>query len=309
MLRPQRQPLALGILCALDLLAGRAVASPDAHPSTDELYVEARAAFDAGNYDRACPLFAEYYGRDPLPGALFALAECESRWGKPARALAHFEEFQRRTTDAPKTPVLEQRQRIASDQIARLSSQVAKVTPKVAPDVKGSVLVKVDGVPVAVPAQQPVVVEPGEHTIELQTEAGTHEQRRFLVGAGESRTVEIGAAAVAPTAPPPREDGSLGAPVLAAGALGAAGLLVGIGTGAIAWAGVSDVHAHCAGTVCDATGKDAADRAKSFATVSTVGFAVGLAGAVAAGLLYSLGDRPSGSAGARVRWPAAELSF
>ena len=278
----------------------------DGNKSTEALYAEARAALDAGDYEKACPLFEEYYERDPVQGALFALAECEARWGKPARSISHFEEFLRRSADSPATSVQEQRTRIANDQIARLSQQVGKVTPIVSPSVQGSVLVKLDGAPVAMPAR-PIAVEPGEHTLELLTEAGTREQRRFIVGAGEARQVEIGgpvqppsrpAATEAPTGRDERPRISL--PVAVAGGVGTAGLLLGGTCGVLAWAAVSDIHAHCDGRFCDADGKHAADRAKSLATVSTVGIAVGLVGFATATVLYLLDHRRARSGAARV---------
>src|SRR5690242_9942096 len=62
--------------------------------------VTAAAQFDrglaemkAGHYDIACPALAESQRLDPRPGTLFTLAECESRAGRIATAVAHYEDY------------------------------------------------------------------------------------------------------------------------------------------------------------------------------------------------------------------------
>jgi len=274
-------------------VARSAHATPD-EKAIERLYTDARAAFDKGDFDRACPLFNEYYDLNPVPAALFTVAECEARWGKSGKALAHFESYVRMTADAPPSPVQEQRARMAYEQIAKLSSLVGKVTPVVAPAVKGSVVVKLDGVPVAIPADHPIVVEPGEHVLELTTEDGTRTQKRFMVGTGEARRIELGGApdeGARPQPPPPKpaEESrarTLTVPVLVAGGVGVTGIAVGGIFGGLALGAKSDIDAHCINRECDSQGLADADRGQTFATVSTIGFAVGVVGLAAAAFFY-----------------------
>jgi hypothetical protein len=294
-----RRRFAFALALAVVSLSRAAAAAPDERRSLDALYAQGRAAFDAGDYGQACPLFAEYYERDPVPAAVFTLAECEARWGKQVQALSHFEAFVRKTADAPSTPVLEHRLRIANEQISRLSLQVGKVLPRLAAEVQGSVLVKLDGVPVPIPPPHPFVVEPGEHTIELVTEAGTHEQKRFIVGAGELRQIEVGAApprVLAPTPPVAQGGHRLTPVVLVAGGIGVAGVVAGAVLGGIAWSHAADVDAHCEGDLCDPAGKRAADRAQGLATASNVAFTAGLVGIAAAVVLFLVEPRSRGAA-------------
>jgi len=293
-------------VCMTVLFLSRAAgAAPDDKP-IERIYDDARAAFDKGDYDRACPLFLEYYEVNSVPAALFTVAECEARWGKPARALEHFEMYARQTADAPASPVQEQRARMAYEQIAKLSALVAKVTPVLASAVHGSVVVKLDGLPVPMPADHAVVVEPGEHLLELTTEDGTRTQKRFTVGTGEARRIEIGGAPAeseGPKPPPPPEEASssrrLTVPVVIAGTVGATGLVIGGVFGGLALGARSDIHAHCIDRACDAQGLDAADRGKSLATVSTIGFAVGVVGLAAAVVLYFVQPTGARAVGAR----------
>lgn len=284
-------------LVAATAFAGAPAAAAPERTRADKIYLEGRAAFDRGDYEKACPAFLAYFEADPSPAALFTLAECEARWGKPARALTHFETFVRISADAPASPVQEQRARMAYEHIAKLSALVGKVLPVVGPGVDGSAAIRLDGELVATPVTYPIVVEPGEHVLELSTGSGAHFEKRFTIAAGESRRIELdGAEAPTPPPPPPsRERGrEIGLPVFAAGGVAGAGILVGSIFGALAWGQRSTIDAHCPGRVCDDEGRSSVDRGQGFATVSTIGFAIGLVGAAAAAVLYFTAPR-SGS--------------
>lgn len=270
---------------ALVIAARTAAAAPD-ETATDTLYAEARAAFDKADYDRACPLFLQYYELSPVPAALFTLAECEARWGKPARALEHFEAYVATNATAPPSAVQQQRARIAYEQIAKLSALVGKVTPVVAATGPRAVAVKLDGQPVTMPVVRALVVEPGEHVLEWTPEDGAPSTKRFVVAAGESRRIELGGASEDAGSSPWGGGRSLGAPVLVAGGVAAAGLVVGGIFGGLAWSARSDIRARCPDRECDAEGLRDVERGQAFAAASTVGFAVCLVGAVATVALY-----------------------
>src|SRR5689334_8741166 len=121
----------VGMLALITASPAAMGSPPEETRRADTIYDEARAAFEAGNYATACPLFEEYYALDASPAALFTLAECEARWDKPARALAHFEEFLRLQSGVASTPVGERRVLLAQDQVIRLSARVAKILPSV----------------------------------------------------------------------------------------------------------------------------------------------------------------------------------
>lgn len=301
---------ACGAATLLTTRLSSAAPPDDASRRAEAVYLEARAAFDKGEFERACPLFEQYYDLEPIPAALFILAECEARWGKPARAIAHFESFlSRGGTVAAPTPVQEQRTRMAYEQIARLSLVVAKVIPSVASSVAASVSVKLDGLPINVPAARPIVIEPGEHVLEMTSEAGVREERRFVVGAGEVRRIELGAPAVSERPSPPPIPGPvpasriLTAPVIVAGGVGTLGLVVGSVFGLLALGTKSDINAHCSGLVCDAAGKESVDRGQSLAAIATVGFVVGAIGGAAAAVLYFTqpSNAPASASAIRVR--------
>jgi hypothetical protein len=81
------------------------------------------------------------------------------------------------------------------------------------------------------------------------------------------------------------------------GAVGAAGLTVGLVAGAFAWNRRAKVDSHCPAQTCDATGADALHDGRTAATVSNVGFGVAVAGLAGAAILWLTDDRRPSSAG------------
>jgi hypothetical protein len=80
--------------------------------------------------------------------------------------------------------------------------------------------------------------------------------------------------------------------VYVTGGVGVAGILTGSIAGLMALRDKSIVDGDCNGPACTTQrGKDAADAAKTEATVSTVGFGVGVAGLVSSVIIY-LVDTP-----------------
>src|ERR1051325_3142120 len=77
-------------LCAT--LAGVAHADPRDAAAAEALFDEGKALYAKGDYQAACPKLAESYRLDPGTGALFALALCHERAGKPASAWVEFME-------------------------------------------------------------------------------------------------------------------------------------------------------------------------------------------------------------------------
>ena len=73
-----------------------------------------------------------------------------------------------------------------------------------------------------------------------------------------------------------------------AGISGAAGMAVGITAGAIAWNRKGDIERECPADSCTPSGRSAVHSARTAATVSTIGFGVGLAGLAGAVVLWLL---------------------
>lgn len=156
-------------------------------------------------------------------------------------------------------------------------------------------MIKLDGAAIEMPVSHPIVVEPGAHTLELDTDDGRRIEKQVVVAAGESRRIELGSSEPPPPeSAAPSERREIGTPVIVATGVAGVGVVVGSIFGALAWGQTSTIHAHCADRLCDGEGRTSVDRAQGFATVSTIGFAVGIVAAATAVVLYLAAPR-SGS--------------
>jgi hypothetical protein len=264
---------------------------------------KAAAAFDkgladmmAGKYETGCPALAEAYELSSSAGALFTLAECEAKWGKLASALEHYRAYLRAVIamDPAKRAAQAERQPIASRQVDALGKVVPRLTVNVKAPPNGAV-VKLDGEVLAGKslgrAQE---IDPGSH--ELTLEAPGHDPVRESVELehGDKRTVTLALSSFSDDDDDddddttPSDDSSLETWAFVIGGVGVAGVIVGIATGAAAFATRSTVLEHCDDVRCDQEGKDAADKTKALGHTSTVGFVVGGVGLAAGTILYIL---------------------
>jgi hypothetical protein len=96
---------------------------------------------------------------------------------------------------------------------------------------------------------------------------------------------------------PPASSGTSTGRTLAyfAGGIGVGGVLAGAITGVLALREKTNIDENCPQRRCNAAGHDAVESARTAATVSTIGFSVGLAGAVGATILWLSSDRPKRS--------------
>jgi hypothetical protein len=68
-------------------------AQADEASEAETLFREGVELMRGENFDQACPKLQESYRLDPLPGALFTLAECEAARGKSATAIELYQKF------------------------------------------------------------------------------------------------------------------------------------------------------------------------------------------------------------------------
>ncbi len=290
----------VGLLATLAVCSA-AHAEPVDAAAAETLFQEGRKAFDAGNYESACQKFAESQRLDPGAGTLINLAACQEKLGRLARAWESWQEALRSLPvgDSRRPTVLARAKEI-EQRMPRLSIELGASAP-------GAAEVKRDGVklgPAAFGVALPVDV--GEHEVEVT--APGRKPRRYRVSVGEGATQKLVVEAGEPEVVP---DGDSKAPLVPAVAPVRSGpesdrapraapdrtfgyLVTGAGAATLAVSGVTGWFAlkqkqtmddRCA-TVggarrCDTEGLDAADRGKTFATLSTVTF---VAGTVVTGL-------------------------
>jgi hypothetical protein len=282
------------IAAALVLLAGAAQAQPR-KPQPPTASDEAKRLFDqgladmmAGRYDAGCPALASSYSMTQALGALFTLAECESRWGKLGSAYKHYQAFVAAVATLPPSERSKQddRRRLATSQIESLRDVVPRLTivppARVGPEPR----VEIDGEALA-PESIGVVLylDEGSHRVVFIDRERRHEQVVDMRRGDDRQLVlelppETPAPAPAPPSPVPEpsprpevapDDGSaLPAVGWVAFALGGAGLVAGAVAGGLTLASASDLEARCPGRVCAGADREDYDRTVRLGNVTTV---------------------------------------
>lgn len=290
------------------------------------LFDEARSLMVEQNYAAACLKLAESQRLDPGIGTLFHLAVCYEHEGKIASAWAAFLEVASMATATRQ----DQRAQAATRRAALLEPRLPKLRVSVpaASRTAGIELTRDGNVVGQAQWSVALPVDPGVHLLEV-TAAGKRAYATSL-DAREGSTVSLEvpvleaalpawdvrdaqpaaasaptpteAAAAAPAAQPApaRVEGeskaSAGPGALALG-LGAGGIVaIGAGSvlGILAKNANGDSTRYCAvPNHCAAEGVRLRDRAFVFSDLATVGFAVGGAALVAAGIAWALHTRPA----------------
>jgi hypothetical protein len=186
----------------------------------DEIYKQAVAAGERGDYSKALELFRKSYELEPNVRDLANIAVCEAKLGMVATAYARFQEV------AKLLPEGDKKLRPKVDEyLAQLPARIPHLRIDLAPTAPADSRVTLDGGPVSnATLRTDMSVDPGKHVI-VVTAKGRSE-RRYEVTSEEGKraaiVVEPGAAVDVPKPKP-----SLVPPVLLGGA-GALGLGAGV---------------------------------------------------------------------------------
>jgi hypothetical protein len=314
-----RQAIFGCVLAALWAAASPGIAETRDPVAAEALFREGRAAADSGDYEAARVKFAESYRFDPTIGALFNLAHAEEKVGLVATAWHHY------LAVIEKLPREDRRRAFAEERVADLSARLPRLTVRAGGALPDGVTVARDGVLLgggSLAAALPV--DPGAHTVVVRGPGRPDRRYEVTVREGESVELVVEPAPLHPVAPAPvppaaalPPDRKPAAPAVEQAesstdlrplgwALGSAGLLgIALGTvcGILALDKGRIVKANCTSNLrCNQQGFDAAQAGSTWATVSTVAFAVGVP-ATGAGVYLVL--RGGGSGAAAAGRPAA----
>lgn len=292
------------MIAIASLCASTALAQQD---RAEALFNKGVEAMEASKLDEACPAIAESQRLDPRLGTLFTLAECEAKRGKRPQALRGYQEFLRQFEALPGDQKTRQaaRKKISEEAIPGLLKEVGVL--KISGVPAGATLL-LDEQTVDTASTPEIFVDPGAHRLVVR-QGGQEKATALSIQAGETQVVTpalpevaaptpASAPVLAPTQPPPSRSS---VPFYAAAGVGAAGLVLGTVGGLLAMSSKSTADKECAGLVCSRRGLDAVESGRSRATLSTVGFSVGLLGAgAAAGLWFSGVSSPGRSTALRV---------
>jgi hypothetical protein len=282
----------------------------------DALFQAGLAEMQAGNHEAGCPKLEASYRLDPVPGALFTLAECEAARGRGATALAHYQSFVNLlpTLPAERRESFDERRGVALERIAALGAVVPELTIDVSPDAPAELSVRRNGEPVE-PTSYGVArkVDPGDYILTAELHGEVVWQRRVVLAERDRARFLVPGRAPAPrpSSPPPRTvpiqreeaspggDGPSRIPLYAAIGLGVSGVVVGSVAGIVAVGKKDSIERNCPGRACNPEGRRALDGARRAATVSTLGFAAAGVGGAAALVLVLVSPDSSPERSAR----------
>ncbi len=277
-----------GVLSAVALL----LASTTARAQGAKEAAAAKVLFDhgldemkQGHYPEGCSALTESYRMNPLPGALFTLAECEAKRGRIATAVKRYEEYVALFVSLSRDKQAKQHGRdvLSKEQIGILTAKLPRVTFLLGSRAPEGVEATLDGVPLDRAALGgPIPIDPGDHVVFARAPEGAQVEQRFSIDKGEQKTVALSLepkAAPAPEAPP----GPSGLRIGAYAAFGVGGALVVVGaiTGGLALGKKSAVQAGCTldsahgVATCNQAGLDAGHAATTLGAASTGTFVVG----------------------------------
>jgi hypothetical protein len=288
------------------LLVGRTAFAQDA-AAASELFERGLADMLASKFETGCPALAESYRLDPQAGALFTLAECEAQWGRIASAVTHYDEYlvryermnpRERAAQRDRPTIASTRRDALHPEVPRLTLTLPKGAPAGTEIERGGVKLTLASLGVPLP------IDPGEHLLTVRLPDGAEREQRVTIGRGEQKTVELLLPAAATASPssvvvptgetaPASDRDRISAEtgtspwLYVAGAVALVGFGVGATGGVLAMNRKQEIDANCEGTLCNDAGLEAAEDAKRYALVSTIGFGVGAA-ALATGVVLLL---------------------
>jgi tetratricopeptide (TPR) repeat protein len=304
---------ALTPLAPLLGLPGAAVAHAQKSGDIGEkMFYEGLTKMKAGKYDEACPLLDEAFRSDSRPASLFYFAECEMGAGRTSSALGLYRDYVAlagglKGLIRSREKNREEEAKAAVKRLEEEVPQLALTLPSGAP--KG-IVVSRDGVQVQEEVfGQLVPLDPGVHTVIVELPNGDKKETKIKLEKNDRKKVEVTLPKAADDDDEEEDGGAAGkkkkkkkkkkgdadddeeeakpvakidqdsklVPYVALG-IGGAGILAGGVTGLLALGKKGDIDKECVGTKCSTKGLDAANGAKSMATISNIGFAVGVVG-------------------------------
>jgi hypothetical protein len=307
--------LAWGVL-AVGLASPRG-ASAD-QPSTTtarKLAIEAADRLDEKRFDEALARATKAEALYHAPTHLLIMAQALEGLGRLVEALEIYERLTAEPLPATAPKAFrtargdgDKRQRAL---LARVPSVLVQVSGAPEPEITATL----DGKPLALGGGAAIRVNPGKHTVAASAKGRKTANRVVeLAEKGGVVTVEIalerdptapGAGAEAAPAAP--RGPTLRIPAFVAFGVGVAGIGVGAATGVLSLRRVGELRDACPTHHCAPAQQSLIDEGKLFGTISTIGFAVGGAGAVTGLVLILVGNAGSTPEKASVAAPRAGI--
>jgi hypothetical protein len=315
-----------GLVAVLAMLSIPSVARADRSSDkgiAEALFRDAKQRLESGDVDGACPKFQDSQKMDPALGTLLFLAICHERQGRNATA---WSEFASASSWADRSDQSD-RGDLARKHMAALEARLWKLTIHAPATPMPGLEIKIDRGSMSLASVDiPLPLDPGDHTIEAS--APDHKPWHTTVQVPNDpggAAVQIPPLEPMPIAPAPIPLGTTplpATPVVApaapgsgraigiwtGGVIGVAGVAMGTVFGVLTFQERSNAKSLCPSGVCKAGGMDDIHQAYTDATISTVAFSVGAAGALLATYFLLQGSGGSASSGAAAHPPTVMVA-
>jgi tetratricopeptide (TPR) repeat protein len=236
----------LAVVCMMHVTSAASVARADETNATaEELFQQARALVDAGNYAEACPKLEQSQKLEPAVGTQFNLADCWEHVGRTASAHAMFLHVASIARAAGKF----ERERSARERANAIEPKLARVKLAVRATAPGLEL-RIDDAPIEKARWgEPFPIDPGHHVLRATAPGRTAWETRVTTAersTAETTIPELIDPSPPPQPPPPPPPSSTQRNVaLVTGGAGIVALGVGAVAGAVALSKRSTAESQC----------------------------------------------------------------
>jgi len=273
-----------------------------------KLAMEGERLFDEGDYKTAILRLQQADGSFAAPTIKLLWAEAHEKLGQLLQAQALYQRVADEKLTVLSSKEFRDAQRTASEALARLEKAIPTMTLVIVGDPLEVASLTLDGAAVAAARWgEPIRVNPGEHALTVEIAGRPATTRTIALKEGQSQKVQVQTAvpAAAPVrsaaAPAVEPGGGSYAVPLAAFGVGAAGLVAGAVTGAMAMSSMQGFREQCGTALqCPPSFQKELNDAKVLGHVSTVGFAIAGVGAVL-GTTFVVWQAKGGKTNASVR--------
>lgn len=293
-----RRAVSAAVVAALALSSAALHAQANDEAAAQALFEEGKRLMTAGEFEAACPVFAESQRLDPGIGTMLWLAECHAKSGRLASAWALFHE-----AEALAIKSEDPRAAVARDEAAKLEPLLSYLVVDVpaAARLPGLTITR-DDVALGEPLWGgSIPTDSGVHRVRATApDRVSWEEEVVVPPDGGSATITIpvlAAASMAPDPEPSTADPSRGRAqrILGLGLFGVGLASAGVGTyfGLVAHERNDASRGHCDdANTCDAIGYDARRASLRAATMSNIGFAAAGGALLGGAILYFTAPKP-----------------
>ncbi|MFT3772862.1 MAG: hypothetical protein QM820_46340 [Minicystis sp.] len=296
----------LALLAALQPAKASAQAPPGPAPQAAAgardtargLTTQAVKLYDAGEFARALELFEKADALYPTPQYRVYVARAYAKLGKLQRAVAKYDEAMQMPLPPGAPPSFVEAQKTAAEERAEIAKRLPSLRIDVAGAPAADVTLTVDGEPVPSLKWARVELDPGSHRIEATAPRTRGSAQTVELREGATSSVLVTLQPLADAAPRPWRPLAI-----TSGALGGAGLIVAIISGAVLAAKRSSILDECPNHLCTPAGRALINSVPPIEHANLAGWIGAATGTAAAAVFLYLDLRGSKPATALVPAP------